>query len=286
MKHGLGRELKQMILWATVFTLLLFILVIGYFMIDVAVTTNKNIEKNKQMTIDQSVVTLQEMAKNLSKIGNGQAYVLSIIDPAIVQRAVGGDMSLIYETVCETAYDFYPVDYIGLSQDGKILHEAKAEGLEVEGAALPVRPEAGDYITLDELGNRDGFFVSLYYTIPLSGLGLRAIEGNFIVDRTRQMQEVEEYYTDQRNSQLLRMSIAAVIAFILAALLTTIGLRMLASRFIMKPIDELNEEAEGIITGTFEGEVPYDKDSTFAPIQGLLRSGQKVLYRMDSEIGE
>lgn len=286
MKHGLGRELKQMVLWATVITLLLFILVIGYFMIDVAVTTNNNIEKNKHMTIDQSVVTLQDMAENLKGLGNGQAYVFSIIDPDITMRAMSGDMELIYESICNIAYDFYPVDYIGLSQDGKVLIEKMSGEIEVNEASLPAKPEAEDYVTMDELGGREGFFVSLYYTIPLGGLGLRAIEGNFIVERTKEMQEVENYFTDQRNSQLLRMSIAAVIAFILAALLTTVGLRMLASRYIMGPINELNEQAEGIITGTYDGEVPYDKDSTFAPIQGLLRSGQRVLSRMDSEIGE
>ncbi len=78
----------------------------------------------------------------------------------------------------------------------------------------------------------------------------------------------------------------AALSIIIIILLTTLGLRYLVNRYIMRPVNDLNTAAEKIVTGTFEGEVEYDADSSFAPIQGLLRSGHKVLSRMDDELAE
>jgi len=110
------------------------------------------------------------------------------------------------------------------------------------------------------------------------------LEVNMIVDRTDELATVEKYFEDQRNDLILRLSIASVIAVILSLLLTTFGLRYFTRKYVVNPIEELNRTAEEIADGTFEGEVQVDEESAYAALQGLLRSGQKVLRRMDEEI--
>lgn len=283
MKHRLGNEMRQLIIWATTMTLLLLILVVGYFMIDVAVTSNNNIEKNKQLAIDQSVVTLREMAENIGGMSMGSSFVNYINLDYLAQLAAGG-MDKMFPMMTDLAVDFYPIEYVGEVMNGEVLWYQTADGEVIDTSALPAKPQDATYTTFDNLSGKEGFYISVYY--PINGLpGYSGLETNFIVDRTQEIGQIEEYFTDQRNSQLLRLGIVALVSIILFALLCTLGLRFLVGKFVMGPINELNEEAEGIITGTFEGEVPYDKDSTFAPIQGLLRSGQKVLNKMDNELG-
>ena len=109
---------------------------------------------------------------------------------------------------------------------------------------------------------------------------------NMIVDRTQEIAGIEAYFTDQRNDMILRMSIVSIVAIIITLLLTTLGLRYFTRKYVVDPIEELNHTAEEIADGTFKGEVKVDEDSAYAALQGLLRSGQKVLSRMDEELGE
>ena len=120
---------------------------------------------------------------------------------------------------------------------------------------------------------------------PLLSALLLAIVVGAVVGNVRPIPAVWRPGLSFASKQLLRLGIVSLVSLVIFALLSTLGLRFLVGKFVMEPINELNEEAEGIIAGTFEGEVPYDRDSTFAPIQGLLRSGQKVLKNMDDELG-
>jgi len=71
---------------------------------------------------------------------------------------------------------------------------------------------------------------------------------------------------------------------ILSLLITTVVLRRLTRKYVAKPIEALNRAAEEIIAGTYSGEVRVDEGSAYAALQGLLRSGQKVLQRLDREM--
>ncbi len=82
------------------------------------------------------------------------------------------------------------------------------------------------------------------------------------------------------------MSIASIIAILLTLLITTFGLRYFTGKYVTEPIDELNRMAEQVADGTFEGEVEVDPGSAYAALQGLLRSGQLILRKMDKEIEE
>ncbi len=139
---------------------------------------------------------------------------------------------------------------------------------------------------MDSLGGEEGYFVSVFYVIDLSDYGFAEFYVNIIVDRTQEMREVDEYFVDQRNDLILRMSIAAGVAFLLTLLITTFGLRYFTGKYVTDPIDELNRAAEEIADGTFQGEVEVDKGSAFAALQGLLRSGQLILRKMEKEMEE
>jgi hypothetical protein len=285
MKRKLGSEMKKLIFWATFITLLLLIVVIAYFMVDVAVTTDNNLEQNKQLMIDQAVATMNEMGSTISGLST-DTTVLKYFNMDLINRIIAGDWDAFNDFAMNMALSFYPVEYVGISQGDALLTYGTADGFEVDPSTLPTQPPEGEYTTMDKLGDQEGFFISVFYPVDLKLLGMAEINANFIVDRTAELQAIEDTLESQRSDLLVRLSIAAVISIILFILLTTLGLRLLVDKYVMRPVDELNDAAQGIVTGTFEGEVAYDPDSSFAPIQGLLRSGQKVLSRMDEELGE
>ena len=285
MKLKLGSEMKTLIFWATFITVFLLLLVIAYFMIDVTITTANNIDRNKQLMIDQSVNNLREYSEKISAMGTDPA-MFKYFNQDIVNEVLKGDWSAIYELVNNLAMKFYPVEYVGVVRDGELVTYNKVDGLEFDPNTLPAQPPEGGYTTMDKMGGREGFFISYFYTLDLKLAGLSNVYINFIVDRTAELNTVQGTFEKQRNDLLLRLSIAAALSVFIFLLLTTLGLRYLVNRYIMRPVNDLNTAAEEIVTGTFEGEVEYDADSSFAPIQGLLRSGQKVLSRMDDELSE
>jgi nitrogen fixation/metabolism regulation signal transduction histidine kinase len=120
--------------------------------------------------------------------------------------------------------------------------------------------------------------------IDLSILGVKDFNVNIVVDRTQELADIENYFKNQRNSLVLRMSIISVVALMLSLLLTTVGLRHFTRKYVVNPIEELNLTAQKIIDGSFEGEVRVDEKSAYAALQGLLQSGQKVLSKMDEEM--
>jgi nitrate/nitrite-specific signal transduction histidine kinase len=77
------------------------------------------------------------------------------------------------------------------------------------------------------------------------------------------------------------MSIVAGVAILLILLISTFGLRYFTNKYVMEPVNELNHMAESIADGTFEGDVVVDEDSAYAALQGVLRSGQLILRRME-----
>ena len=55
MERKTGKEMRGLMVAVSATTLLLVLAVIAYFLIDVIVTTNSNIEKNKDLVIEQSL---------------------------------------------------------------------------------------------------------------------------------------------------------------------------------------------------------------------------------------
>ncbi|RJP26407.1 MAG: hypothetical protein C4536_15855 [Actinobacteria bacterium] len=278
-----GREMRKLILAVTLMTLFLVLGVIAYFMTDVILTTNNNIEKNKQMVLDKTVMTIKDLGMHTSQIGSNTKF-LGMLNPDILNQILHGEAQPLYDLVLQLAAVTNPLEYVGIIADGEVVDYLMPSGLEVDPSELPDMPSGEDYVVLDSLADKEGYFVSVFYAIDLSSYGFGKFYVNDIVDRTAEMQEIDDYFVSQRNDLIVRMSVAAGIAVLLTLLITTFGLRYFTYRYIMKPVEKLNRMAEDIADGTFEGEVEVDRESAFAALQGLLRSGQLILRRMDKEI--
>ncbi len=282
---GRGREMHMFSIAVSVSFLLLVLAIIAYFTVDTVVTTNRNLSDGKQKVIEEAVLGLKETGSAFI-VSNFSTELLEIFNQDLINKLLTGDVSEIYRYATKVILLFYPVDFVGfVSGDGYLAYAAQP-GIDVKPVDLPIPTESQEYVTLDHLGDRSGFFISVFFPVqsPIPGFGGGGIRTNMIVDRTEKMSYLEEYYRDQRNGNLLRIGIAAVLAVILSLLLTTFGLRYLTHKYVAGPIEELNRQAREIMEGTFEGEVKVDEGSAYAALQGLLRSGQKVLQRMEREL--
>jgi hypothetical protein len=283
MKRVTGREMKRLILAVTLMTLVLVLGVIAYFMIDVILTSNNNIEKNKQMVLDKTVTTIKDLGAHTSQISSNTKF-LGMLNQDLLNQVLRGEDEPLYELVVELATIANELEYVGITVDGEVVTYLTPLGLDVDPSELPNMPSDEDYVVLDSLAGKEGYFVSVFYSIDLSTSGLGEFYVNDIVDRTAEMQEIDDYFVSQRNDLIVRMSIAAGIAILLTLLITTFGLRYFTGKYVMEPVEKLNRMAEEIADGTYEGEVEVDKDSAYAALQGLLRSGQLILHKMDKEI--
>ena len=283
MKGKTGKEMRQLMLAVSLSVLVLLLGIITYFMVDIIVTTNNNIEHNKQMAIDKSVISLSEIGEIVSNMTSSSSMT-QLFNRDLVKEIAAGNQEALYDLAGKFCTIFYPIEYIGIIRDGELEYYSTKGDIEIDPASMPTEPPQGEYGTMDELGGEKGLYISAFYPIDLSVLGMGELEVNMIVDRTDELATVEKYFEDQRNDLILRLSIASVIAVILSLLLTTFGLRYFTRKYVVKPIEELNRTAEEIADGTFEGEVQVDEESAYAALQGLLRSGQKVLQHMDQEI--
>jgi HAMP domain-containing protein len=283
MKRVSGREMKKLILAVTIMTLALVLGVIAYFMIDVILTTNNNIEKNKQMILDKTVMTIKDLGKHVGTISTNTKF-LGLLNQDVLNQILQGEAGYLYELTLQLAAITNPIEYAGVIENGEVVNYLRPSGTDVGPSELPSMPSGGDYVVLDSLAGKEGYFVSVFYSIDLSNYGFNEFYVNIIVDRTAEMQEVDDYFVSQRNDLILRMSIAAGIAVLLTLLITTFGLRYFTNKYVTEPIERLNRMAEEIADGRFEGDVEVDADSAYAALQGLLRSGQLILHKMDKEL--
>jgi hypothetical protein len=255
-------------------------------MVDIIVTTNNNIEKDKQLVIDQSVLTLTEIGENIN-VMTSSTKMIGLFNQEIADEILAGKWETFYALIGDLAINFYPIEYVGVIRDGEVVYHETARGYNIITSEMPAQlPEESDHEILDRLGDDEGFFISVSYPVDMSLLGLEDFYVNMIVDCTDELAAVDDYFTQQRDDLVLRLSIVSLIAIILTLLLTTLGLRYFTRKYVVRPIEELNRTAEEVIDGTFTGEVAVDEDSAFHALQGLLRSGQKVLRRMDENIEE
>ncbi len=265
--------------------LLLLLAIIAYFMMDVVITSNRNIERNKQLVIEQSELTLAKIAGNISGMRKNPA-LLHLFNQDLIKDILDANLTVFNAFVGDFVISFFPVAYVGVVRDGEVAYHRTAPGVEVDATEMPGIPPADDYETMESFAGKEGLYISAFYHVDLSNLELGDFHVNMILDRSDEMADVEKYFEGQRNGLVIRLSVAAAIAVVLSLLLTTLSLRHFTRKYVAHPIERLNRIAEEIIDGTHEGEVQVDKDSAYAALQGLLRSSQKLLDRMEQEMRE
>lgn len=284
---GMGMEMRRLMMAVSFSVILLVLAITCYFLVDVILTTEQNISDNKDKMIKESVHALEE-TRNILVLSEFNPAYLEIFNKELTQRMVAGDLDLLYDFAVKVALLFYPVEYTSIIKDGAVVSFGAQSGWNVDPSELPTSPPEGGYQLLDRLGDREGFFISVFNPVDLGVLGLEAgkIYANMIMDRTEELASIEDYFHRQRWGFLARLFTAAGLALFLSLLITTLGLRYFTRKYVTRPIEEINHQAREIMEGTFTGEVEIDERSAYAPLQALLRSGQKVLQRMEKEIGE
>lgn len=285
MKRIVGTEMKRLMLAVTLAVLLLLVAIISYFLIDVLVTSYNNTQDNKELMIAQSVRTVDNMGANIEKMTTDWEFI-ELFNIDYIQRALAGDMKSLYGMIVRLTVGIQPVDYVAVIAGGQIVDYRAKDGMTIDKASMLVTPPEDGYQTLDRLGDREGFFISCFYSVPLSRYGFEDLYLNIVVDRTSELQAIEGYFQRERNNMLTGLLIAGGIAILLSILVTTFGLRFLVEKYIVKPIEQLNRTAEQISQGCFEGEVHVDEKSAFAALQGLLKSGQVIMRLHDREIAK
>ncbi|NPV60833.1 MAG: hypothetical protein HPY75_14380 [Actinobacteria bacterium] len=285
MKRKTGNEMRRLMVAVSATTLILVLSIIAYFMVDNIVTSNRNIEKNKQLVIEQTASALTEISDNINALLSSPSTLEIFNQDLVMEFVKTHNFDLFNELANKIALGFYPIDYSAVIRGGKLVHYDARSGLDIDPSEMPVEPYEGEYEVLYSLGGKEGFYVSAFFPIDLSIVGMdETIYINMIMDRTAEYREIESYFKDQRNDLIVRMCVVSALAIVLSLLLTTLGLRYFTRKYVVDPIEELNRMAEEIASGTFEGEVEVDEKSAFSALQGLLCSGQKVLRRLDDEL--
>ncbi len=284
MKARTGREMRKLMLAVSAATLALVLATIAYFLIDVILTTNRNIERDKEIVIEQSVLALAEVGENISGM-TGDTRMIGMFNQETIYDILGGNWEVFYDFIGDFAINFYPIEYIGVIRGDKLVSYRALKGVEIDPEAMPTSGPSEQYQVLNRFGDREGTFISFFYPIDLSMIGLEEFRVNMVSDRTAEMAAVESYFKDQRNNLIARLAVVSAIAVALSLLITTLVLRFFTHKYVARPIEQLNRAAEEIAAGTYTGEVRVDESSAYAALQGLLRSGQKVLRRMDQEMG-
>jgi nitrate/nitrite-specific signal transduction histidine kinase len=129
--------------------------------------------------------------------------------------------------------------------------------------------------------------VVVFNPIDLTKLGIAAkFTVSAMIDLTDQVKELDRYFSDQKRDTVIGLVITGIIALVLFGLLSTFWLRYLIDKYVRKPVNELNTMAQEISAGRYKGEVVVDENSDFAALQGLLKSGQLILRKLDNSMGE
>jgi methyl-accepting chemotaxis protein len=284
--HLKPRSEMNKLLWSfTIPVLLLVAMIVVAYLVYGVVNSNNNAEHTKKLLIEQSVRSYQSFGVNFQNLTKLSPELLNQFNKDIVKAAYGGDPKPLYGLTKYLMLLTNPAKYVVVIENGKIVDSAAAYGTTVDEKELPTTmPEKG-YLILDNFGGQKGTFLDLFSAIDLAKLGIQAkFEVSFIIDFTEQVKQIDEYFQNQKRDTIIGLVITGIIALILFGLLSIFWLRYLINKHIRKPVEELNTMAQDISEGTFEGEVAVDENSDFAALQGLLKSGQLILRKMDEKM--
>jgi methyl-accepting chemotaxis protein len=284
--HLKPRSEMNKLLWSfTIPVLLLVAMIVVAYLVYGVVNSNNNAEHTKKLLIEQSVRSYQSFGVNFQNLTKLSPELLNQFNKDIVKAAYGGDPKPLYGLTKYLMLLTNPAKYVVVIENGKIVDSAAAYGTTVDEKELPTTmPEKG-YLILDNFGGQKGTFLDLFSAIDLAKLGISAkFEVSFIIDFTEQVKQIDEYFQNQKRDTIIGLVITGIIALILFGLLSIFWLRYLINKHIRKPVEELNTMAQDISEGTFEGEVAVDENSDFAALQGLLKSGQLILRKMDEKM--
>ncbi len=286
MRSSSRSEMNKLLWWFTIPVLLLVTVIVGYYLIDGVVSANNNAKHTKQLMINQTFESYKKIAQNF-ETRNFSLDMVRMLNPTIVQSVLKGDPTQLYGVIKNLQALSSPVSYLAVVADGKIADSMSAPGVKVDAAQVPKGQSGDEYKIISSLGNMKGTLMQVTHTIDLKQFGVqKAFTVVTVYDLTKQVKAIDKYFNDQKRSDVIKLTVTAIVALVLFALLSIFWLRHLIDRYIRQPVERLNETAEEIAAGTFEGEVVVDPNSDFAALQGLLKSGQLILRKFNVEMDD
>jgi len=276
------------LLWSfTIPVLLLVALIVVAYLIYGIVSTNNNAKRVKELMVEETVRTYRSMGNNFQNLSSASPELIKQFNADIVRTAYSGDPVPIYGLAKHMMLLTTPAKTVSVIKDGKVVDSITPAGITVDVAKLPVRIPAKGYELLESFSDKEGTFLVLFTPVDMTRLGINAkFAARAVFDLTDQIKKIDEYFQDQKQDTVVALVIVGIIALILFGLLSTFWLRYLINKYIRKPVQELNTAAIDIAEGTYEGEVVVDEHSDFAALQGLLKSGQLILRRLDEKMSD
>ena len=277
-------EMNKLIWWFVTPVFILVAIILGFFLIDGIMSSNNNAKHAKQLLIDQTVESYRRLGENFQSM-NFDQDVMKLLKQDFIEAFFEGDVGPAYDLIMNITVMASPADYVALVEDGNIYDYSVKPGVTVDPEELLTNPPPNDYKIVESFGNKKGTLLYAFYPIDLSVVGLSSeIYISSVFDLTSQVEEIDAYFRDQRNDDIIKLAIAGLVALLFFSLLSVFWLRYLIKKYIAEPMERLNTMAEEISAGAFDGEVEVDESSDFAALQGLLRSGQLILRKHDQDL--
>jgi methyl-accepting chemotaxis protein len=287
MRSKNGSEMNRLLWSFTIPVLLLVALIVGFYLVEGIVSANNNAKHTKQLLIEQTAQSYKRIGENFQDAKFG-LEMAKVFNPEIIQSVIIGDVGPLYGLALSIMKITTPAQFIAVVQDGQIKEQTSISGGAVDTSKLPKSPPEGDHKILDSFNGKDGTYLDVFYPIDMSKLGVQIPKFyvSAVFDLTSQIKDINKYFDDQKKDTIIILSITGIIALVLFGLLSTFWLRYLIDKYIRKPVEELNATARDIAAGTFQGEVVVDRESDFAALQGLLKSGQLILRKFDQNMDD
>lgn len=276
MSAGRGHEMRKYLISVSILVVFIIVALVAYNTVVSIQRIDDDMETEKQRVVEQLVDYFNTTMEKVVAVSGGGQEMEEIFNPALTESDDPAAQLKLLQALADIQRATYAADYLVYVSGGMVLVSSVEEGLDIDD--FPTRMAEGDYEILDELGGREGTFISVYSEAELSPLQDEFV--NFAVDRTEQMQAIDDFYSDKRSDLITRQVVVGVVAVAIALLLTTLGVYFLTRRYITGPIEELAEASHRMMEGTFEGEVEIVEESDYADIQRLLKSGKVLIDRM------
>lgn len=279
MRAHKGNEMRRYLVSVTALVVVLLLAVILYTTIDSIRRINREMENEKTRVVEQLVDYFTSTLQAMSATGQDTEAMNTVFKEDLVGTNDMNKRLILLNFLTSMERAQFAADYLTYVSNGNVVSSNVAPGLDI--TEFPTRmPEGGkDYVILDELGGREGYFISVYSEAPLAGFGEEFM--NFAVDRTAQMAALEQGYSDEKSDLITRQIIIGIIILVLGGLISALGVYWLTRRDITGPIEEIIRISDQLVEGTFEGEVEVNPESDFASLQVLLSSGKQLIDRMD-----
>jgi HAMP domain-containing protein len=284
-EHG-GHEMRNFLLLVSALVVVLIVAGILYTTFDSINRINQDAEREKD-NVEQSLADFYVESTDASMGMSRNPVIIESMNPTLMESMGKGNVTPMLDFLTALLKPVYTAEYVAYIYEGDIMASSIGEGIE-ESELPTTMPEETDeiqYEVLSEFNGKEGYFFSVY--LPFSMPGSQGAFMNLLIDRTEQIEAIDAVYEEEKSDLITRQIIIGIVAIVVALLLTLLGVRYLARRYITGPIDDLAAVSHSIMEGTFEGEVEVEEDSDYADIQRLLQSGKTILDRAcEAEEGE